>query len=299
MEIGCHLPIHGPLASRDALLTFCRAAEERNVESLWTSDHVVFPRTETGEHPGGPFPFPPEMAYLEAVTVLAAVASVTERARIGCSVFILGHRHPVVMAKMLSSIDVLSSGRLICGIGVGWWEEELSLLGVPYRQRGAQADEIVQVFKTLWTEEHPRFEGRFYTIPDVGFAPKPLQRPHPPIWVGGDSSGAFKRTVTLADGWQATAKSPAEAKEALGRLRAAAEAAGRPFETITLAIRLNWKGGQPPIRQSRQEVTDRLCAYKALGFTHVMVDFRRDTLDEMLDDLDALTGEVRPAVDRA
>src|SRR4051794_24890989 len=136
MEIGCHLPIHGPLASRDALLTFCRAAEERNVESLWTSDHVVFPRTETGEHPGGPFPFPPEMAYLEAVTVLAAVASVTERARIGCSVFILGHRHPVVMAKMLSSIDVLSNGRLICGIGGGWGGGGLSLLGGPDRPGG-------------------------------------------------------------------------------------------------------------------------------------------------------------------
>jgi alkanesulfonate monooxygenase SsuD/methylene tetrahydromethanopterin reductase-like flavin-dependent oxidoreductase (luciferase family) len=203
------------------------------------------------------------------------------------------------MAKMLSTIDVLANGRLVVGVGVGWWEEELSLLGVPYRQRGAQADEIVQVFKALWTEEHPRFEGRFYTLPDVGFAPKPLQQPHPPIWVGGDSPGAFKRTVTLADGWQATAKSPAEAEVALGKLRAAAEAAGRPFEDVTLAIRLNWKNEQPTIRRSRQQIVDRLCAYKGLGFSHVMVDFRRDTLDEMLDDLDALTGEVRPAVDRA
>jgi probable F420-dependent oxidoreductase len=299
MDIGCHLPMHGPLATRDALLTFCREAEARDVASLWVSDHVVFPRTETGEHPGGPFPFPPEMAYLEAVTVLAAAASVTERARLGASVFILGHRHPVVMAKMLSTIDVLSNGRLICGVGVGWWEEELALLGVPYRQRGAQADEIIQVFKTLWTEEHPSFSGRFYTIPDVGFAPKPVQKPHPPIWVGGDSPGAFKRTATLADGWNATAKSPEQAKIALDQLRAAADAAGRPFDTIELSVRLNWKGEQPPIRRSAQEVIDRLGAYKTLGFTHVLIDFRRDTIDEMLDDLDVVTSEVRPAVDRA
>jgi hypothetical protein len=170
---------------------------------------------------------------------------------------------------------------------------------VPYRQRGAQADDIIQVFKTLWTDEHPSFNGRFYTIPDVGFAPKPIQKPHPPIWVGGDSPGAFKRTATLADGWNATAKSPEQAQVALDQLRAAADAAGRAFDTIELSVRLNWKGEQPPIRRSTQEVVDRLCAYKKLGFTHVLVDFRRDTLDEMLDDLDVVTGEVRPAVDRA
>jgi probable F420-dependent oxidoreductase len=239
------------------------------------------------------------MAYLEAVVALAAAATVTERARLGASVFILGHRHPVVMAKMLSTIDVLSGGRLVCGVGVGWWEEELSLLGVPYRQRGKQADEMIRVFKTLWTDEHPRFEGRFYTIPDVGFAPKPLQQPHPPIVVGGDSPGAFKRTVELADGWHATAATPEQAAVALDRLRAVADAAGRPFESIALSIRFNVKAAPGSVRSRRQEIVDRLSAYKALGFGEVLLDFRRDSLDEMLDDLDAVATEVRPAVDRA
>jgi probable F420-dependent oxidoreductase len=299
MDIGCHLPTQGDVATREALLAFCREAEAREIDSLWVSDHVVFPRTETGEHPGGPFPFPSEMAYLEAVVALAAAASVTERAKLGCSVFILGHRHPVVMAKMLSTIDVLSGGRLICGVGVGWWEEELTLLGVPYRRRGKQADEMIRVFKALWTEEHPRFKGEFYDLPDVGFAPKPIQKPHPPIVVGGDSPGAFKRIVELADGWQATAKTPEEASEALGRLRAAAEQAGRPFESITLSIRFNVKAAPGSARSRRQEIVDRLAAYKALGFTEVLLDFRRDTLDEMLDDLDAVATEIRPAVNRA
>jgi len=259
----------------------------------------VFPRTETGEHPGGPYPFPSDTAYLEAVVALAAAASVTERAKLGASVFILGHRHPVVMAKMLSTIDVLSGGRLICGVGVGWWEEELTLLGVPYRQRGKQADEMIQVFKTLWTDERPHFAGRFYTIPDVGFAPKPIQKPHPPIIVGGDSPGAFKRTVELADGWHATAATPEQAAVALDRLRAAADAAGRPFESISLSIRFNVKAAPGSVRERRQEIVDRLAAYKALGFGEVLLDFRRDSLDEMLDDLDAVASEVRPAVDRA
>jgi probable F420-dependent oxidoreductase len=297
MEIGCHLPTHGPVATREALTTFCREAEAREIASLWVSDHIVFPRTETGEHPGGRFPFPSDTAYLEPVAVLAAAAVVTERARLGASVFILGHRHPIVMAKMLSTIDVLSDGRLICGVGVGWWEEELTLLGVPFKQRGRQADEMLQVFTALWTAEHPRFDGTFYTLPDVGFAPKPVQKPHPPIWVGGDSPGAFRRTVRLADGWHATAKTPEQARVGLERLRAAADEAGRPFETIELSIRLNLKEAQ--IRESRQAVVERLRAYKALGFSHVLLDFRHDSLDEMLADLEIVAGEIRPAVERA
>ncbi len=160
MDIGCHLPTQGPLATREALLRFCQEAERRNVPSLWVSDHVVFPRTKSGDYPGGRFPHAPDTPYLEPVAVLAAAAMATERARLGSSVFILGHRHPVVMAKMLTTIDALSNGRLICGVGVGWWEEELTILGVPFKQRGRHADEILKVFKTLWTSDHPTFDGR-------------------------------------------------------------------------------------------------------------------------------------------
>src|SRR5215470_15959612 len=151
MELGCHLPNQGPLATRAALATFARAADERGVASLWVSDHVIFPRTATGNYPGGRFPHPPDKAYLEPVITLTAAAMCTVRARLGASVFILGHRHPVVMAKMLTSIDALSQGRLIVGVGVGWWEEELTILGVPFHQRGRHGDEIIRVWKELWT----------------------------------------------------------------------------------------------------------------------------------------------------
>jgi len=181
-------------------MRFCREAEARGIASLWVSDHVVFPRSKSGDYPGGRFPHAPDTPYLEPVAVLAAAAVVTEKARLGSSVFILGHRHPIVMAKMLTTIDALSNGRLICGVGVGWWEEELTALGVPFKQRGRHADEILKIFKTLWTSDHPTFAGEFFQFGDLGFQPKPVQKPHPPIWVGGNSERAIRRAVELGDG---------------------------------------------------------------------------------------------------
>ena len=297
MDIGCHLPTQGPVATRDALMTFAREAEKRNIASLWVSDHVIFPRKATGSYPGGRFPHPPDQPYLEPVVALAAAAVCTSRARLGASVFILGHRHPVVMAKMLTSIDALSNGRLICGVGVGWWKEELEILGAPFHERGRQADEMLRVFKALWTEDNPSFAGEYFRFSDIGFAPKPVQKPHPPIWVGGDSPGAFRRVVTLGDGWHAVAKTPAELKDALGRLRAVADAARRPFESIALSVRLGLK--EEFLAQGTQAVVDRLSEYKRLGLEHVMIDFRRDDLTQMLEVLELVTGTVRPAVERA
>jgi probable F420-dependent oxidoreductase len=297
MDIGCHLPTQGPVATRDALMTFAREAEKRDIASLWVSDHVIFPRKATGSYPGGRFPHPPDKAYLEPVVALAAAAVCTSRARLGASVFILGHRHPVVMAKMLTSIDALSNGRLICGVGVGWWKEELEILGAPFHERGRQADEMLRVFKALWTEDNPSFAGKYFRFSDIGFAPKPVQKPHPPIWVGGDSPGAFRRVVTLGDGWHSTSRTPADLKDALARLRAAADAARRPWESIALSLRYSLK--DELLAQGTQAVVDQLCEYKRLGLSHVMIDFRRDDLAKMLELLDLVTATVRPAVARA
>lgn len=297
MDIGCHLPNQGPLATREALATFARAADERGVASLWVSDHVIFPRTATGSYPGGRFPHPPDKPYLEPVVTLTAAAMVTTRARLGASVFILGHRHPVVMAKMLTSIDALSQGRLIVGVGVGWWKEELEMLGVPFTRRGRQADEALKVFKALWTQDNPAFEGEYFRIRDLGFAPKPVQKPHPPIWVGGDSPGAFRRVATLGDGWHATSKTPAQFSEALGRLRKAADDARRPFESLELSLRFGLT--DELVAQGTQAIVDTLAAYKRLGLKHILLEFRRDDLGRMLEILELVTSGVRPAVDRA
>jgi probable F420-dependent oxidoreductase len=293
MQIGCHLPTQGPLATREAVETFARESEQRHVASLWVSDHVIFPRTATGSYPGGRFPHPPDKAYLEPVITLAAAAMCTTRARLGASVFVLGHRHPIVMAKMLTTIDALSQGRLIVGVGVGWWKEELELLGAPFHARGRQADEMLAVFKALWTQDNPRFKGEFYDVSEVGFAPKPVQKPHPPIWVGGDSPGAFKRVATHGDGWHATSKTPPQFAEALERLKAAAAKAGRRFETIELSLRFTL--GDELLAKGPGAVVDLLGEYQRLGLQHVVLEFRRDDLKRMLEILDVVVKSIRPA----
>ena len=293
MEIGCHLPTQGPLATREAVETFARESEQRDVASLWVSDHVIFPRTATGSYPGGRFPHPPDKAYLEPVITLAAAAMCTTRARLGASVFVLGHRHPIVMAKMLTTIDALSEGRLIVGVGVGWWKEELELLGAPFHARGRQADEMLSVFKALWTQDNPRFKGEFYDVSEVGFAPKPVQKPHPPIWVGGDSPGAFKRVATLGDGWHATSKTPPQFAEALERLKTAAAKAGRRFETIELSLRFTLS--DELLAKGPGAVVDLLGEYRRLGLQHVVLEFRRDDLKRMLEILDVVVKSIRPA----
>jgi probable F420-dependent oxidoreductase len=275
-------------------LTFCRQAEAQQIASLWVSDHVVFPKVNTSSYPGGRFPHAPETPYLEPVAVLAAAAMCTERAHIGASVFILGHRHPIVMAKMLTTIDALSNGRLICGFGVGWWAEEFAALGIPFHTRGRQGDEMLRVFKELWTSENPQFDGEFYRFSNIGFAPKPVQKPHPPLWIGGNSPGAFRRVVTLGDGWHATSQSPEQLRHSLERLQQAAEKARRPFNTIALSLRLPLRADA--VQGSRQAIIDQYCAYKALGLTHLVVDFRRDSLAQMLETLDLMVTEIRPAV---
>ncbi len=297
MDLGAHLPNQGPLATREAVTTFCREAEKAGIASLWVSDHVIFPRTATGSYPSGRFPHSPDRAYLEPVITLTAAAMCTERARLGASVFILGHRHPVVMAKMLTSIDALSGGRLIVGVGVGWWKEELTILGAPFEKRGKQGDEAIKVFKALWTQDNPSFDGEFFTFRDLGFAPKPVQKPHPPIWVGGDSPGAFRRVVTLGDGWHATSKTPAQLKDALGRLREAADKAGRKFDTVAISLRFGLTDAM--LANGAREAIDTLGEYKRLGLTHILLEFRRDDLGRMLEILGQVAGPIRRAVDAA
>jgi probable F420-dependent oxidoreductase len=298
MEIGCHLPTtQGPATAREALVTFAREAERGGLASLWVSDHVVIPRVSTGYGRGGAFPHPPDKPYLDPVTMLAAAAMCTSRVRLGSSVFILGHRHPVVMAKMLATVDALSNGRLICGVGVGWWKEELEIFGVPYKGRGRQADETLKAFKTLWTSDDPALDGEFFRFRDIGFAPKPVQKPHPPLWVGGASPGAFRRVVALGDGWHASPRSLDDFRTGLAALRATAEQAGRPFGTIEVSLRFNLP--DTLVAGGAQPLIDQLAEYKRLGVRHVLIEFRRDELGRMLELLGLVIGTVRPAIDAA
>ena len=298
MLIGVHLPTTQPAdVTKEALVSFAQEAERRDIASLWVSDHVVIPGTTEGYPMGGRFPIPPDRPYLEPIVGLAAAAAVTTKARLGASVFILGHRHPVVMAKMLSSIDALSGGRLIAGVGVGWWKDEMDILGAPFEKRGRHADETLRVFKTLWTKQMPSFDGEFVRFNAVGFEPKPLQRPHPPIWVGGSSPGALRRVVALGDGWHADRRIPEEFGEVLGRLRGIANAAGRDMKTLTISSRFSLTDDL--LAKGSQAVIDILGRLKHLGLEHVLLEFRRPEHQRMFEILDLVTTRIRPAVEAA
>jgi probable F420-dependent oxidoreductase len=237
------------------------------------------------------------MPYLEPVAMLGALAMVTTKARIGCSVFILGHRHPVAMAKMLATIDVLSGGRLIVGVGVGWWRQELEMLGVDFARRGRAADEALRVFKAMWTQRAPRFEGEFFRVADAGAEPKPLQEPHPPIWVGGVSKAALRRVVAFGDGWHAmSSRTPAEVRASVAELRRLAERAGRAFDGIELSMRFELS--EAVLAEGVPAVVDRLGEYERAGIRHAAVVFRRDDPARMLELLELVATKIRPALAR-
>ena len=297
MDIGCHLPTQGPLATGEALTTFAREADRRGIASLWVSDHVIFPRTATGSYPGGRFPHPPDKPYLEPVVALAAAAVCTTRARLGASVFILGHRHPVVMAKMLTSIDALSDGRLICGVGVGWWKEELEILGVPFNRRGRQADEILKVSRRCGRTPTRRSRASSSASAMSASRPSPCRsrvRRSGSAATAPAPSGASPRWATA--GTRPRRRPPSFARPS-PRLRAAADQAGRAFDTIELSLRYTLRDDL--LAKGTQAVVDILAEYKGLGLSHMLLEFRRDDLGRMLEILDLVTSAVRPTVDRA
>ena len=220
----------GPLATGDNLRAAAQAVEEAGFDSVWVSEHIVIPRKRVSRYPGSPsgeFPLPPDTPFLDSLSTLLFVAACTERVQLGTSACILPWRNPVITAKELATLDVLSNGRLIFGVGAGWWAEEFAMLGVPFEHRGSRLGEYIQLLKALWTEQNPSFHGRFWQIEDVGFSPKPVQKPHPPIWIGGDGEAAFRRVGRLGDAWHAAFNRPEQLADKYARIQAYAREAGR------------------------------------------------------------------------
>jgi len=183
-QFGLDVGIYGPLAEPETITTLARFAEEAGFESIWLADHVVFPASFDSRYPfsaTGDFPAPTSDPLLEPIAAMGVLAGATKRLRIGTAVLIIPYRNPVLLARMLITIDQFSGGRVILGAGVGWLKEEFNLLGVDFHQRGAMAEEYTQAIIQLWTRENPEFEGKYVSFKDVAFEPKPVQRPHIPI----------------------------------------------------------------------------------------------------------------------
>jgi probable F420-dependent oxidoreductase len=213
----------GALDNPDAIAKVAVTAEQLGYESIWTGEHVILVDPQQA-----PSPVPPHSPFVDTVTTLAFAAAQTETIKLGSGIILIAQRDPIVLAKELSGIDVLSKGRLLFGLGVGYVPGEFEALGIPYEERGARTSEHIEVIRTLWTEEQPAFDGRFTRFSGIQSRPLPVQKPHPPIIVGGMSPPALRRAVAQGNGWYGFFQDLDATRKALEGLEEAAKRVERP-----------------------------------------------------------------------
>ena len=279
MQIGVHAPHLGRQLDAATIRAFARDCENLGVHSLWVSDHVCWPLTIHSRYPytdDGSFPATTDMGWLDPLGTLTFLAGCTSRIRLGTTVLILPYRLPVATAKQLASLDVLSDGRLILGVGVGWMAEEAAVLGMPWDHRGRRSDEQLQIFERLFGDPQPSFDGEFYSFPEVGFEPKPIQQPVP-VWVGGATPAAFRRTARFGHGFHAAFQPIEVVRDEWRAVGAACEAIGRDPAELTLSLRLylDPDARMEPAKSvagSPQQMRDRLAQLAEAGVGHVLLD---------------------------
>lgn len=246
---------------------YARTVEGLGFASLWAPDHVVFFDRYASRYPhtpDGEIDFKKDQGILEPLMVLQAAAAVTERIRLGTSVEIITERNPVVRAKELATLDVLSGGRVEYGVGIGWSEEEYAALGVPFARRGARCDEYIDAMRVLWSERRPTMKGEFTAFDHVVFEPKPLQRPGIPIVIGGNSPAALRRVARLGDGWHGWKLSVTELEERLRQLDELLDQHGRQRDQLKLNMGI-------PFRGEPGELASYAAQVEALGMDELVV----------------------------
>ena len=289
MEFGVHLPHVGPFATPEAIVAVAQKAEELGYHSLWVSDHIITPRNlDASSYPGGRYPVQPEWPFLEPVSTLMFAAAVTRRVRLGTSVLVITQRQPVVLAKQLATLDVLSEGRLIFGAGAGWMKEEFEALNGPIVDHGPRMAEYLEVIRRCWTEDDPSFDGHYYKLGDVGFYPKPVQKPHPPIWIGGAADGALRRVARYGDAWHAMGP-PQFLADGYAKVKRYAEEYGRDPDSIALTVRGDAIGWGDPA-----QAIDQLRAYKEIGVSLIVMIFVAPSADAAGDLMTRFMRDVAP-----
>jgi probable F420-dependent oxidoreductase len=246
-----------------------RAAEDAGYESVWTGEHVVLPDPQAP-----PSPVPPQTPMLDPAAALAFLAGHTRRIRLATGIIILPQRNPLVLAKELATVDVVSGGRLIFGLGAGYLEAEFDALGVSFERKGARTSEAIEVLRTLWTQPKPSFQGEFWSFSGIQAHPMPVQKPHPPIVVGGHSPGAFRRAVRQGNGWYGFALDHAVAKTCIEGLETARKEVERPAALGKLEIGLT---PSPAVTLDRDSVR----RYEDLGVERLVPIARGRTADEL------------------
>jgi probable F420-dependent oxidoreductase len=302
MQFGLSLPHFWQVASPVAIRRVAQRAEQLGYEGIWVSDHIVIPDSAVDRFGS---------VFYEPLTVLGFAAACTSRIRLGTTVIIVPYRNPLVTAKVLSTLDVLSGGRVTAGLGVGWTEDEFKALGVPFKERGALSDEYIAVFKALWTQDKPTFRGQYMHFDNIAFEPKPVQKPHIPMWIGGNSKRAIRRAVALGDGWHPTRPLVGDVKAGLAYLREVCAQRGRDPRSLMIAVRqpLKFYDGadasvkRRPLLGNTQKIIDDLGQYRDVGVQYVMLDtfysvpeLEHETIDSMLGTIERFAADVIPKI---
>ncbi|MGE0700396.1 MAG: TIGR03619 family F420-dependent LLM class oxidoreductase [Hyphomicrobiaceae bacterium] len=317
MDFGINFGPRGAAGTPDGLAAFAAAAERLGYGYLGIADHIVFPRSSDARYPyavDGKHPSNVTGYALEQLSCLAYIAGITRKVRLLTSVMVVPHRHPILAAKQLATIDVLSRGRMTVGIGVGWLEEEMAALGgPPYKQRGAASDAYVRAFRELWSSPDPKGDGTYACLDGLIFEPKPVQRPGPPIWVGGESPAARRRAGRLGDGWYPAVRNPAEPLDtparfaaALAKVRHEAETAGRDPAALDVALFANGlslgesrrasDGSRSSFTGSAADIAEDAAAYRAAGVKHLIIGFESNDLADALNKVEAFATDVMARV---
>jgi len=299
MKFGVVLPTFWPEASPDAVRNVAVRVEELGYDSIWAADHVMVARSDTAQF----------HSVLEALTVLSWVAAFTKRVTIGTSVLVLPQRNAVLVAKQVATLDALSNGRIILGVGAGWSELEFAYLGSPFDERGAVMNEAIALMRHLWEGNEEPFAGNHFAVRDHSFAPLPVQQGGPEVWVGGNTRAAMRRAARIGDSWHG-----GTAMAELPTFQAAAEVvrrdAGDREVKLTLHARVGkefgWRidpTGSDAYQGTRQyviagggeESVEYFDALRSLGCSHIAINFWDRDLTEMLEAIERFAEDVLPA----
>ncbi len=296
MQIGFNLPNSGPLSAVATMTEIAVQGEAMGFDYLTMTDHVVLPDTKVPGYPyseSGEFYESEPTERHEQLIGMAYVAAKTSRIRLVAAVLVVPHRTAVLAAKMLATLDVLSGGRLVVGIGAGWLRAEFdAVVGTPFAERGAVTDEYIDAFRVLWTERSPKFAGRYTNFDGIVLEPKPVQRPYPPIWIGGESGPSVRRAARVGDAWYPIGSNNKHLLDTLprlgagiARLRKATAEAGRDPASVGIAFRVKRYGAAvPPLASDGErrlfsggeaDLIADLRALRDMGVTAIDIDFGR------------------------
>lgn len=306
MKLGVFLPISGRAAGPATLMEAARQAEALGYDSVWAADRIIIPWQINTVYPYSEeqtFIVPPDRPFLEPLTCLAFLAGCTEKILLGMSVLVLPYRHPIYWAKIATTIDCLSKGRFILGVGVGWMVEEFEALEVDFKERGHLTDEQLQIMNLLWKEEKPRFEGRYYRFGEVAFYPKPVQKPRIPVWIGGEGSRAQRRAGSSGDAWfpYFVRITPQELAARFDNVRHQATKAGRNPDEIRLACCRPIELTQEPVPQEEdrlmgtpEQLVEALKGYQNIGVDHLVLQFMVPRWPDRQEQIERFAQEIIP-----